>query len=256
MGHSKGMGYLALAEAIRKVLLRGAAAPKRQVIPLPQGQFLVMPAADPEVALCKLVTVEAHRQPSVQGEVWAKRLDTGEVFHFPGEEITRKRTAALSLLAGKLLAPRQEGALLVVGPGVQGEAHLEAFAEGFRLSRVFVRGRGRERLEALVRKAQGMGLPAEEWRGEEIPKEVASLLPPPPVPSRFCRKGCRRGPSSLRWEVSARIGRKFLGLCWSGPRFTVTRRMPSRKRGSCKAYSSPWSPCRRPFWAGGWKGTR
>lgn len=167
------MGYLALAEAIRKVLLRGGAAPKRQVLPLPQGQFLVMPAADQEVALCKLVTVEAHRQPSVQAEVWAKRLDTGEVFHFPGEEITKRRTAALSLLAARLLAPRQEGALLLVGPGVQGEAHLEAFAEGFRLTRVFVRGRGRERLEALMRKAQDMGLPAEEWPGEEVPEEVA-----------------------------------------------------------------------------------
>lgn len=250
------MGYLALAEAIRKVLLRGAAAPKRQVIPLPQGQFLVMPAADPEVALCKLVTVEAHRQPSVQGEVWAKRLDTGEVFHFPGEEITRKRTAALSLLAGKLLAPRQEGALLVVGPGVQGEAHLEAFAEGFRLSRVFVRGRGRERLEALVRKAQGMGLPAEEWRGEEIPKEVAFIVtatpsPQPVLPQRVPEGAFIAAVGSFRpdrQEVPRALLERAAVYCDTAD--------ASRKRGSCKAYSSPWSPCRRPFWAGGWKGTR
>lgn len=170
------ISYLALAEAIRGVLLRGAEAPRRQVLPIPGGQFLVMPAADGEVALCKLVTVEAYRRPSVQAEVWAKRLDTGEVVHLPGEALTRWRTAALSLLAARLLAPRREGALLLVGPGAQGEAHLEAFAEGFPLTRVLVRGRGRERVLALLQKAQGMGLRAEEWVGEEVPGDVAFIV--------------------------------------------------------------------------------
>lgn len=144
----------------------------------------MMPAADQEVALCKLVTVEAsrreqpeaHRQPAVQAEVWVRRLDTGEVVHLPGEEITKRRTAALSLLAARLLAPRQEGALLLVGPGVQGEAHLEAFAEGFALRRVWIRGRSRERTEALLAKARGMGLEAEEWVAPEVPEEVAFIV--------------------------------------------------------------------------------
>ncbi|MCH1932638.1 hypothetical protein L9G16_21065, partial [Shewanella sp. A25] len=60
--------------------------------------------------------------------------------------LTKRRTAALSLLAARELAPRRAGAFLVVCPGVQGEAHLEAFAEGFSLTRVLVRGRGRERV--------------------------------------------------------------------------------------------------------------
>jgi len=169
-------GYLALSKAIERVLLRKAEVPRRLVLPIPGGQFLVMPAADQEVALCKLVTVEAHRRPSVQAEVWAKRLDTGEVFQLPGEEITKRRTAALSLLAARLLAPRQEGALLLVGPGVQGEAHLEAFAEGFTLCRVWIRGRSRERTEALLAKARGMGLEAEEWVAPEVPEEVAFIV--------------------------------------------------------------------------------
>ncbi len=184
MGHSKGMvSYLALAEAIRGVLLRGAEAPRRQVLPIPGGQFLVMPAADLEVALCKLVTVELGKNPSVQAEVWAKRLDTGEVFHLPGEELTKRRTAALSLLAARELAPRREGALLLVGPGAQGEAHLEAFAEGFPLTRVLVRGRGRERVRALLEKARGMGLAAEEWVEDEVPEDVAFLVTATPSPT-------------------------------------------------------------------------
>lgn len=183
MGHSRGMDYVRLAEAIRKVLLRGAEAPRRQVLSLPGGQFLVMPAADGEVAVCKLVTVEAHREPRVGAEVWARRLDTGEVFHLPGEALTRWRTAALSLLAARLLAPRREGALLLVGPGAQGEAHLEAFHQGFALTRVLVRGRSRERLEALLRKARALGLQAEEWKGEEVPSEVAFLVTATPSPT-------------------------------------------------------------------------
>ncbi|MFN4232785.1 ornithine cyclodeaminase [Thermus sp.] len=191
------MGYLSLSKAIEGVLLRKAEAPRRQVLPIPGGQFLVMPAADQEVVLCKLVTVDAsrreqpgpNRQPAVQAEVWAKRLDTGEVFHLPGEEITKRRTAALSLLAARLLAPRQEGALLLVGPGAQGEAHLEAFAEGFSLERVWIRGRSRERIEALLAKARGMGLEAEEWASPEVPEGVAFIVtatssPTPVLPER------------------------------------------------------------------------
>lgn len=176
-------GYLRLAEAIRRVLLQGAEAPARQVLPIPRGYFLVMPAADGEVAVCKLVTVQADRTPYVQTEVWAKRLATGEVFHLPGEELTRRRTAALSLLAARLLAPRREGALLLVGPGAQGEAHLEAFAEGFPLTRVLLRGRGRARVEALLAKAQALGLSAEEWTAEEVPEDVAFIVTATPSPT-------------------------------------------------------------------------
>ncbi|WP_096410835.1 ornithine cyclodeaminase [Thermus thermophilus] len=175
--------YLALAEAIKGVLLRGAEAPRRQVLPIPGGQFLVMPAADQDLALCKLVTVEPGKTPSVQAEVWVRRLKDGQVFHLPGEELTKRRTAALSLLAARELATRREGALLVVGPGVQGEAHLEAFAEGFPLTRVLVRGRGRERVEAFLAKARSLGLPAEEWKGEAVPEDVAFLVTATPSPT-------------------------------------------------------------------------
>lgn len=85
MGHSRGMPtYRELAEAIRKVLLQGAVAPRREVLPIPGGSFLVMPAADSELALCKLVTVEPRKTPAVQAQVWVKRLADGQVFHLPG----------------------------------------------------------------------------------------------------------------------------------------------------------------------------
>lgn len=168
-------GYLELAEAIRELLLRGAHAPRRQVIPIPGGAFLVMPAADRDFALAKLVTVRPEASPSVFAELWVQRLDTGEVFHLPAEELTVRRTAALSLLAARTLAPRQKGALLLVGAGRQARGHLEAFTEGLSLTRVLVKGRSQERVAALLEAAAALGIPAEPFSGS-YPEDLAFVV--------------------------------------------------------------------------------
>ena len=167
--------YLELAEAIRKVLLKGAHAPRRQVLPIPGGQFLVMPAADERVALAKLVTVRPEARPSVFAELWVQRLDTGEVFHLPAEELTVRRTAALSLLAARTLAPKPKGALLLVGAGRQARGHLEAFTEGLALTRVLIKGRSPERVEALLEAARALGVPAEPFSGR-YPEDLAFVV--------------------------------------------------------------------------------
>jgi len=182
--------YLKIAEEIRRLLLMGLEPPKRTVLPIPGGSFLTMPAADDRFALCKLVTVEPERTPSVFAELWVKDLRTGRVHHLEAEELTQKRTAALSLLAALTLAPEREGALLLVGAGRQAEAHLEAFCEGLTIRRVYVRGRGLERARRLLEKARGMGLSAELWEGETVPGEVrfvvtATTSPTPVLPERL-----------------------------------------------------------------------
>ncbi|HFB39381.1 MAG TPA: ornithine cyclodeaminase, partial [Oceanithermus sp.] len=149
--------YLELTEALREVLTSGASAPRRQVLPVPGGRFLVMPAADERLALAKLVVVRPGASPSVFAELWAMRLDSGEVFRLPAEELTVRRTAALSLLAARTLAPRREGALLLVGAGRQARGHLEAFHEGLALTRVLIKGRSPERVEALLEAARALG---------------------------------------------------------------------------------------------------
>jgi len=176
--------YLALAEAIRAVLLKGARAPRRQVLPIPGGQFLVMPAADDRLALAKLVVVRPEASPSVFAELWVQRLDTGEVFHLPAEELTVRRTAALSLLAARTLAPRRKGALLLVGAGRQARGHLEAFTEGLSLTRVLVNGRSPERVEALLEAARALGISAEPFSGrypEDLAFVVTATTSPTPV---------------------------------------------------------------------------
>ncbi len=167
--------YLELTEALREVLASGASAPRRQVLPVPGGRFLVMPAADERLALAKLVVVRPGASPSVFAELWAMRLDSGEVFRLPAEELTVRRTAALSLLAARTLAPRREGALLLVGAGRQARGHLEAFHEGLALTRVLIKGRSPERVEALLEAARALGVPAEPFAGR-YPADLAFVV--------------------------------------------------------------------------------
>ncbi|MDP3134628.1 MAG: delta(1)-pyrroline-2-carboxylate reductase family protein, partial [Burkholderiaceae bacterium] len=77
-----------------------------------------------------------------------------------GPTVTARRTAAVSLLAAQHLAPTTEGPLLVVGAGVQGRSHLEAFAEGLGVREVWVASRRSTSAEALAAHARHLGLRA------------------------------------------------------------------------------------------------
>ncbi len=77
-----------------------------------------------------------------------------------GATVTARRTAAMSLLAAQLLAPRTDGPLLIVGAGTQGRAHLEAFAEGLNVREVYVVSRTRDHAGALATHARQLGLAA------------------------------------------------------------------------------------------------
>jgi 1-piperideine-2-carboxylate/1-pyrroline-2-carboxylate reductase [NAD(P)H] len=161
--------YPALAERIREALLERARAqvPERLSVALSaQGVLLAMPAADPELAMTKLVTVHpenaARGLPTIQGEVIAIDARTGvRLGVLEGATVTGRRTAALSLLAAQTLAPAPEGALLVVGAGVQARAHVEAFRAGLGTQRVVIASRTPARAEALAVHARDLGMRAE-----------------------------------------------------------------------------------------------
>ena len=162
--------YPGLADAIRDVALArssgGIQAPPRTALPLPNGAvLLVMPASDGDIAITKLVTVHPGNAgrglPTIRGEVVVMDAASGERLGIlDGATVTARRTAALSLLAARELAPRPDGPLLVVGAGAQGRSHLEAFCEGLGVSKVFVASRTRDRAEALAAHARGLGAEA------------------------------------------------------------------------------------------------
>ncbi len=188
--------YAELAEAIGAVLRaagRGeAVAPPRLHLPLAAGgTLLVMPAADARVAMTKLVTVHPENPAAgralLAGEVVVMDAATGERLGIlDGAALTQRRTAALSLLAARVLAPAPDGALLVVGSGAQARAHVEAFAAGLGTRRVFVASRTRSGAEALAAHARGLGLEARAVAGPgevlgECPLIVTATTSPSPV---------------------------------------------------------------------------
>ena len=77
-----------------------------------------------------------------------------------GPTVTARRTAAVSVLAAQRLAANTQGPLLIVGAGVQGRAHLEAFAEVLKITEVVIASRSSASADALALHAQSLGLRA------------------------------------------------------------------------------------------------
>jgi len=179
--------YPALADSIREVALAQSSgelrAPPRLVVPLQEGGVLLaMPASDREISITKLVTVHPqnpeHGLPTIQGEVVVMDATTGERLGLlDGSVVTARRTAALSMLAARELAPRQRGPLLIVGAGTQGSAHLDAFHEGLGVSRAFVSSRSTKSAVSLAGHARSLGMEAEAVEGpEEVLDEVSLIV--------------------------------------------------------------------------------
>ena len=160
--------YQPLADCIKELLQDASVkVPPRLVQPLfSGGSLFVMPASDKLLAITKLITFvadNASRQlPAIQGDVLVFDAVNGKrLCMFDGPTVTARRTAAVSLLAAQLLAPKPNGKLLIVGAGVQGRSHLEAFAQGLGVKEVMVSSRSRASADALVEHATNMGLQAQ-----------------------------------------------------------------------------------------------
>lgn len=159
--------YPELADEI-EALLRDptVVVPARIVQPLQGGGTLfAMPAADARVAITKLITLipdnATRGLPSIQGDIVVFDVVTGQrTALLDGPSVTARRTAAVSLLGARLLAPRRDGPLLIVGAGVQGRAHIEAFAAGLGVREVWVASRNPASADALVAHAHTLGLDA------------------------------------------------------------------------------------------------
>lgn len=164
---AQALPCLALSKEIEALLQDpSVAVPPRIVQALHGGGSLfVMPAADARVAITKLISfipTNAQRGfPTIQGDIVVFDVLTGQrIGLLDGPTVTARRTAAVSLLAAQQLAPRADGPMLIVGAGVQGKAHLEAFHEGLGVQEFHVASRSASSADALVAYAQTMGLQA------------------------------------------------------------------------------------------------
>ena len=94
---------------------------------------IVMPGGDARTAMTKLITLTPANAgtatPVIQGDVMVFDVASGaRRLILDGPTVTGRRTAAVSALAARRLAPNPRGPMLVVGAGVQGRTHVEAFA--------------------------------------------------------------------------------------------------------------------------------
>ena len=159
--------YALLAREIEALLQDPSVQVPPRIVQALQGgaSLFVMPAADARVAITKLITFtpgNAQRGlPTIQGDIVVFDVRTGQrIALVDGPTVTARRTAAVSLLAAQKLAPRTDGPLLIVGAGVQGRAHLEAFHQGLGVQEVWVASRQAATADALVRHAHGLGIKA------------------------------------------------------------------------------------------------
>lgn len=171
----------ALAAEVEAVLQDAAVqVPARLVMPLAGGGSLfVMPASDARVAMTKLITFipanAGSSRPTIQGHVLVFDNATGaQVAILDGPTVTARRTAAVSLLAARRLAAVRQGPMLVLGAGVQGRAHLEAFAQGLGVREFFIASRTPAGARSLAEHAERLGCTAHVV---EDPAEVQARCP-------------------------------------------------------------------------------
>jgi alanine dehydrogenase len=144
--------------SVRAEQVGEAVLPHRLDVDTANGFMRLMPAALGDVMGTKMMTVvrgTGNRYllllfSQENGELTAV-LDAGE--------LTRRRTAAVTVAAGQLLCPAGVEQLAVIGSGFEAEGHLSAFAEVWNLGAVRVYSPSAERREAFARRmADALGI--------------------------------------------------------------------------------------------------
>jgi ornithine cyclodeaminase len=153
------LDYGAAVEALHAAFARPPGTyrnPERDTQAVPDGELMLMPASGAEGVGVKLVTLTPGNPPAglpfIQGvyALFAPGHQTPEAI-FDGAALTELRTAAVSALATRLLAPEDCRDLVVFGAGVQAAAHVAAMrVVRPGLERVTIVGRDPSRAEALA----------------------------------------------------------------------------------------------------------
>lgn len=181
---AQALPYTALAAEIAALLQDASVqVPVRMVQALQGGGSLfVMPAQDARIAITKLITYTpsnaAQGLPTIQGDVIVFDTASGtRRMLLDGPTVTARRTAAVSLLAAQQLASVPSGPLLIVGAGVQGTSHLEAFVQVLGVRQVMVCSRSARSAQQLVQHAQALFRQLGVAGQASVVTDLASALP-------------------------------------------------------------------------------
>lgn len=156
----------ALEEALARMFREGCTAPLRHRHALPEdGTLLLMPAWNATHGGVKIVHVlpanAARGLPAVQASYILSDAATGATLAvLDGGELTDRRTAAASTLAGRYLARPDSRRLLVLGAGRVAAALAEAWCARFPIEEVAIWARRPAQAAALAARLAAHGLPA------------------------------------------------------------------------------------------------
>lgn len=163
-----GLSWDEAVDALGRALHDGLdpeAGTARQVVPVANGQLLLMPAESSAGVGVKVATVAPGNpdrgRPRIQGLYLL--LDHGSltpVALLDGIALTNLRTPAVSALATRHLAVPEAHHLVVFGCGPQGRGHLEAIRAVRPIESVTVVGRDPARAEAMADWAGTLGVAA------------------------------------------------------------------------------------------------
>lgn len=165
--------FAAAADALERALLDGLdpeADPPRSALATEAGELLLMPSSWADAAGVKLATVAPANPerglPRIQGVyVLFEGATLAPSALVDGIALTSLRTAAVSALAVRRLAPAEASRLLVFGSGPQAWSHVMALREERPLERVDVVARDRSRLEQFVARLREAGVEADAASG-------------------------------------------------------------------------------------------
>ena len=169
--------FEALEGALRDLSAGAASVPPRTVARTPGGFLGSMPGYLPGTALeAKLVAVFPGNHdrglPSHQALIALFDEETGApMCVMDGAVITAVRTGATAAVAARALARADARTLAIVGAGVQGRSHLDAFPHLFELDEIRVASRDGRHAEALVEldpRARAVGSFEEAVRGADL----------------------------------------------------------------------------------------
>ena len=138
-------------------------APPRTRMEVAAGELLLMPAAGDAGVGVKLVTIAPENPGRGRPLIHAVYLlfdaaSLAPVAAIDGEALTAIRTAAVSAVATRHLAPPGARRLVVFGAGVQAASHLDAMCDLLPIEDVVIVSRGPERAEALAATARERGM--------------------------------------------------------------------------------------------------
>jgi alanine dehydrogenase len=166
----------ALEGALRDLSAGKASVPPRTVARAPEGFLGSMPGYLPGTLEAKLVAVfpgnHGRGLPSHQALIVLFDEETGApLCVMDGTVITAVRTGATSAVAARALAREGARSLAVLGAGVQGRSHLDAFPRLFELDDIRVASRDPRHAETLAGsrpRARVVGSFEEAVRGADL----------------------------------------------------------------------------------------